>query len=64
MNILEYETLIPTAEEADNVLTMIGPLIKDEDGGLNDNNANNERIDPEEFAEEQGIVARYLNQFL
>ena len=51
-NILDNETLIPTADEADNVLNMIGPLIKDEE----DQTAAN--IDPEDFADEQGIVAR------
>ncbi|XP_055917939.1 vacuolar protein sorting-associated protein 35 [Eupeodes corollae] len=58
MNILENETLVPTADEADKVLTMIAPLVKDEDGV----NVNVEdKYDPEEFAEEQGIVARFVH---
>lgn len=56
MNILENETLVPTAEQADSILTIITPLIKDDE--TNPTAANN-GADAEEFAEEQGVVARY-----
>jgi vacuolar protein sorting-associated protein 35 len=52
MNILENETLIPTAEEAEDVLVLLSPLIKDQDDQPAD------KIDQEDFAEEQGIVGR------
>lgn len=52
MNILENEILIPTAEQVDNVLQMLSPLIKDEEDQTVD------KIDPDDFAEEQGIVGR------
>lgn len=55
MNILENETLIPTADEADCVLIMIAPLIKDEETQPFD------KIDPEDFAEEQGIAGRFVH---
>lgn len=58
MNILENETLIPTADEADAVLSIITPLIKDDENIKN--NANEQQFDSEEFAEEQGIVARFV----
>ncbi|KAI9578027.1 vacuolar protein sorting-associated protein 35 [Glossina fuscipes] len=59
MNILEYETLIPTADEADAVLNLITPLIKDDEELANRNDV--EIGDLEEFAEEQGIVARFVH---
>lgn len=55
LNILENETLIPTAEEADSVLVMIAPLVKDEAGQPADT------IDPEDFAEEQGVTGRFVH---
>ncbi|XP_037051004.1 vacuolar protein sorting-associated protein 35 isoform X1 [Bradysia coprophila] len=55
LNILENETLIPTADEADSVLVMIAPLIKD------DNEQAPEKLDPEDFAEEQGIAGRFVH---
>lgn len=55
LNILENETLIPTADEADSVLVMISPLIKDE------NDQASEKLDPEDFAEEQGIAGRFVH---
>jgi vacuolar protein sorting-associated protein 35 len=51
MNILENETLIPTVEQAEEVLILLSPLIKDE----NDNG----KMDFEDFAEEQGFIGRY-----
>ncbi|XP_055687349.1 vacuolar protein sorting-associated protein 35 isoform X1 [Lutzomyia longipalpis] len=55
LNILDNETLIPTAEQADSVLTMLGPLITDQE----DQPAT--KPDAEDFAEEQGIVARFVH---
>ncbi|XP_001868892.2 vacuolar protein sorting-associated protein 35 isoform X2 [Culex quinquefasciatus] len=55
MNILENETLVPTAEHVDSVLGMIGPLISDQE------DQPPEKIDPEDFAEEQGIVGRFVH---
>lgn len=55
MNILDNETLIPTDEHADNVLEMLSPLIKDQEDQPADAN------DPEDFAEEQGIVGRFIH---
>ncbi|XP_019553785.2 vacuolar protein sorting-associated protein 35 isoform X2 [Aedes albopictus] len=55
MNILENETLIPTAEHVDSVLGMISPLIRDQDDQPGD------KVDPEDFAEEQGIVGRFVH---
>lgn len=61
MNILEYETLIPTADEVDSVLSIITPLIKDEENVAAPNKENTSKnFDPEEFAEEQSIVARWV----
>lgn len=57
MNILENETFIPTADETDSVLAMLTPLIKDEED-QQQQQTTQEKIDPEDFAEEQGIVAR------
>uniref|UniRef100_T1GFH0 Vacuolar protein sorting-associated protein 35 n=1 Tax=Megaselia scalaris TaxID=36166 RepID=T1GFH0_MEGSC len=65
MNVFENETLIPTAEEAESVLTMAIPLIRDEDAmeinGEQQHSVSTHRqvqdVDPEDFAEEQGIVA-------
>ncbi|XP_017476931.1 PREDICTED: vacuolar protein sorting-associated protein 35 isoform X1 [Rhagoletis zephyria] len=67
MNVLEFETLIPTAEQTEHVLTIITPLIKDEevpigpDGKPVPQPVNGNNVDPEEFAEEQGIVARFIH---
>ncbi|XP_054738022.1 vacuolar protein sorting-associated protein 35 isoform X1 [Anastrepha obliqua] len=67
MNVLEFETLIPTAEQGEHVLTIIMPLIKDEevpvgpDGKPVPQPANANNVDPEEFAEEQGVVARFIH---
>ncbi|XP_017837677.1 vacuolar protein sorting-associated protein 35 isoform X1 [Drosophila busckii] len=59
MNILENETTVPTADQADNILTIITPLIKDDDNSSTA--AANNNVDPEEFAEEQGVVARFIH---
>jgi vacuolar protein sorting-associated protein 35 len=55
MNILENETLITTDEQVDSVLTMLSPLIKDQE------DQPNEPFDPEDFAEEQGVVGRFVH---
>lgn len=67
MNVFENETLIPTGDEADSVLTMVMPLIRDEDAMENhgepqtvSSNRSSQDVDPEDFAEEQGIVARFV----
>jgi len=61
MNILDNETLVPTADQADSLLTIITPLIKDDDTSKeNGAAAGNTTPDAEEFAEEQGVVARYV----
>lgn len=66
MNVFENETMIPTADEADSVLTMVMPLIRDEDAMENSGESQSvqtnrplQDVDPEDFAEEQGIVARF-----
>lgn len=67
MNVFENETLIPTADEADSVLTMVMPLIRDEDAMENNGEtqttplSRSQDVDPEDFAEEQGIVARFVD---
>lgn len=65
MNVFEYETLIPTAEEVDSVLTMVMPLIHDEDAIESNDEPQTQSnrshdVDPEDFAEEQGILARFV----
>lgn len=56
MNVLENETLVPTAEQVDSVLTIISPLIRDQDDQPADVRAN-----MEDFAEDQGIVGRFVH---
>lgn len=59
MNMLEYETIIPTADEAEAVLNLLGPLLNGDttpEGHKSDGSG--EVIDYDEFAEEQGILAR------
>lgn len=69
MNVFENETLIPTGDEADSVLTMVMPLIRDEDAMENNgeqtvpSKSQVQDVDPEDFAEEQGIVARFVFEF-
>lgn len=55
MNILENEILIPTDEQVDSVLVMLSPLIKDQE------DQPTEQPDAEDFAEEQGIVGRFVH---
>jgi len=61
MNILDNETTVPTADQADSLLTIITPLIKDDETNKESAAAaGNTSPDAEEFAEEQGVVARYV----
>ncbi|XP_075218670.1 vacuolar protein sorting 35 isoform X2 [Lycorma delicatula] len=54
-NVLNSETFIPTPEEVDTVLIMIAPLIQDQP----DQPPGEE--DPEDFAEEQGLLGRFIH---
>lgn len=56
-NILENETLIPTLEQVDAVLSMVSPLVQDQ---LDQPNIEE---DPEDFAEEQGLLGRLIHHF-
>ncbi|CRL06873.1 CLUMA_CG019462, isoform A [Clunio marinus] len=55
MNILDNETFIPTDEQCDSVLEMLSPLIK------NQEDQPEEALDPDDFAEEQGVVGRFIH---
>ncbi|XP_032672448.1 vacuolar protein sorting-associated protein 35-like isoform X4 [Odontomachus brunneus] len=56
-NILENETLIPTQEQVDAVLSMVSPLVQDQP------DQPNIEEDPEDFAEEQGLLGRLIHHF-
>lgn len=56
-NILENETLIPTQEQVDAVLSMVSPLVQDQ------SDQPNIEEDPEDFAEEQGLLGRLIHHF-
>ncbi|XP_057325313.1 vacuolar protein sorting-associated protein 35 isoform X1 [Microplitis mediator] len=56
-NILDNETLIPTQEHVDSVLSMIAPLVQDQP------DQPNIEEDPEDFAEEQGLLGRLIHHF-
>lgn len=58
LNILDYETIIPTPEEADQVFNMLAILITDHE---EQQGAERTAIDSDDFAEEQGIVARFMH---
>ncbi|KAL0276752.1 UNVERIFIED_CONTAM: hypothetical protein PYX00_004258 [Menopon gallinae] len=55
-NILENDTLIPTPETVDLVLTILGPLIQEQ----TDQSGSEE--DPEDFDEEQGLLGRLIHR--
>lgn len=55
LNILDNETQIPSADEAEIVLVIVAPLVRDEPGQTAD------QMDPEDFAEEQGITGRFVH---
>lgn len=52
---LENDTLIPTPEQADQVLNLISPLVQDQP------DQPDEEEDPEDFLEEQVLVGRFAN---
>jgi len=54
-NALDYETLIPTPEQVDAVLTMLSSLIQDQ------SDQPSAEEDPEDFAEEQGLLGRFIH---
>lgn len=54
-NALENETLIPMQEQVDQVLLLLAPLIQDQSDQPQDDN------DPDDFAEEQGLMGRFIN---
>ncbi|RLU22742.1 hypothetical protein DMN91_005020 [Ooceraea biroi] len=56
-NILENETLIPAQEQVDAVLSMVSPLVQDQP------DQPNIEEDPEDFAEEQGLLGRLIHHF-
>nr|XP_012216227.1 PREDICTED: vacuolar protein sorting-associated protein 35 isoform X4 [Linepithema humile] len=56
-NILENETLIPMQEQVDAVLSMVSPLVQDQ------SDQPNIEEDPEDFAEEQGLLGRLIHHF-
>ncbi|XP_012265387.1 vacuolar protein sorting-associated protein 35 isoform X4 [Athalia rosae] len=56
-NILDNETLIPTQEQVDAVLSMVSPLVQDQP------DQPTVEEDPEDFAEEQGLLGRLIHHF-
>ena len=56
-NILENETLIPTQEQVDAVLSIVSPLVQDQP------DQPNIEEDPDDFAEEQGLLGRLTHHF-
>lgn len=56
-NILDYETLIPTQEQVDAILSIAAPLVQDQP------DQPNIEEDPEDFAEEQGLLGRLIHHF-
>ncbi|XP_045469525.1 vacuolar protein sorting-associated protein 35 isoform X2 [Harmonia axyridis] len=56
-NALDHEIIIPSAEEVEQALTLLNTLVSDK----NDQAAAN--FDPEELAEEQCLLARFIHHF-
>nr|CAD7415385.1 unnamed protein product [Timema poppensis] len=54
-NALDSETLIPTPEQVDTVLTMVSTLVQDQ------SDQPSVEEDPEDFAEEQGLLGRFIH---
>ncbi|KAI8759591.1 vacuolar protein sorting-associated protein 35 [Biomphalaria glabrata] len=54
-NALENETLIPAQENVDSILNIVNCLVQDQ------NDQPEEPDDPEDFAEEQGIMGRFIH---
>ncbi|XP_060081276.1 vacuolar protein sorting-associated protein 35-like [Ylistrum balloti] len=53
-NVLENDTFIPTQEHVDSILNIVNVLVQDQ------NDQPEEPEDPEDFAEEQGIMGRFI----
>lgn len=53
-NVLENDTFIPTQENVDSILNIVNVLVQDQ------NDQPEEQEDPEDFAEEQGIMGRFI----
>nr|XP_002740147.1 PREDICTED: vacuolar protein sorting-associated protein 35 [Saccoglossus kowalevskii] len=54
-NALENSLYIPTQEQTDAVLTLVAPLVQDQ------NDQPQEEEDPEDFSEEQNMMGRFIN---
>lgn len=54
-NALENETLIPSQEQVDSILGIVSVLVQDQ------SDQPEEADDPEDFAEEQGIMGRFIH---
>lgn len=54
-NALENETCIPTQEQVDTALSIVSVLVQDQ------NDQPDEPDDPEDFAEEQGLMGRFIH---
>ncbi|XP_052817005.1 vacuolar protein sorting-associated protein 35-like isoform X2 [Mya arenaria] len=54
-NALENETEIPSQEQVDSMLSIISVLVQDQ------NDQPEEADDPEDFAEEQGLIGRFIH---
>lgn len=59
LNILDYETVVETPEQVDQVFSMLAILIRDP---LPEEEGEQVAVDADDFAEEQGIVARFIHQ--
>ncbi|XP_033755226.1 vacuolar protein sorting-associated protein 35-like [Pecten maximus] len=53
-NVLENDTFIPTQEHVDSILNIVNVLVQDQ------NDQPEDPEDPEDFAEEQGIMGRFI----
>ena len=56
-NVIENETLISTPEKVESILELLAPLVSDQEDGPKAENWD----DPEEFAEEQGLMGRLVH---
>lgn len=54
-NALENETLVPSQEHVDSILNIVNCLVQDQ------NDQPEEPEDPEDFAEEQGLMGRFIH---
>lgn len=74
-SILKNETLIETPDDVNGILNLCNVLIRDQKdatlsspfsgltGGRNNRSNGAPQMDPEEFAEEQGLLARIIHLF-